>query len=83
MLFAVCADRGAPGVTTAALALAAARGLPALVVEADPYGGDLALRLRPGRSGAAAEDTYPAGARGRGPGHTGLQPRAGEPVAAQ
>lgn len=49
MLFAVCADRGSPGVTTAALALASARGLPALVVEADPYGGDLALRLRPDR----------------------------------
>ncbi len=47
MLFAVCSDRGAPGSTTTALALAAARGLPAVVVEADPYGGDLALRLRP------------------------------------
>lgn len=46
MLFAVCADRGAPGSTTTALALAAARGLPAVVVEADPYGGDLALRCR-------------------------------------
>lgn len=47
MLFAVFADRGAPGATTAALAVASARGRPALVVEADPYGGDLALRLRP------------------------------------
>lgn len=47
MLFAVCADRGSPGSTTAALAMASARGLPAVVVEADPYGGDLALRLRP------------------------------------
>lgn len=47
MLFAVCADRGSPGSTTTALALAAARGLPAVVVEADPYGGDLALRVRP------------------------------------
>ncbi len=46
MLFAICADRGAPGSTTTALALAAARGLPAVVVEADPYGGDLALRIR-------------------------------------
>lgn len=46
MLFAVCSDRGAPGSTTAALALAAARGRPAVVVEADPYGGDLALRCR-------------------------------------
>jgi len=47
VLFAVCSDRGAPGSTTTALTLAAARGLPAVVVEADPYGGDLALRLRP------------------------------------
>lgn len=47
MLLAVCADRGAPGSTTTALALAAARGLPSVVVEADPYGGDLALRLHP------------------------------------
>lgn len=46
MLFAICADRGAPGSTTTALALGAARGLPAVVVEADPYGGDLALRIR-------------------------------------
>lgn len=46
MLFAVCSDRGAPGSTTTALALAAARGRPAVVVEADPYGGDLALRCR-------------------------------------
>lgn len=46
MLFGICADRGAPGSTTTALVLAAARGLPAVVVEADPYGGDLALRIR-------------------------------------
>lgn len=46
MLFAVCADRGSPGSTTTALALAAARGLSAVVVEVDPYGGDLALRCR-------------------------------------
>jgi hypothetical protein len=46
VLFAVCSDRGAPGSTTVALALAAARGLPSVVVEADPYGGDLALRCR-------------------------------------
>jgi hypothetical protein len=46
MLFAVCSDRGAPGATTLALALAAARGLPSVVVEADPYGGDLAVRCR-------------------------------------
>ncbi len=48
MLFAVCSDRGAPGATTVALALAAARGLPSVVLEADPYGGDLAVRCRIG-----------------------------------
>lgn len=48
MLFAVCSDRGAPGATTLALALASARGLPSVVIEADPYGGDLALRCRIG-----------------------------------
>ena len=48
MLFAVCSDRGAPGSTTMALALAAARGLPSVVLEADPYGGDLAVRCRIG-----------------------------------
>jgi hypothetical protein len=46
MLFAVCSDRGAPGATTVALVLAAARGRPSVVVEADPYGGDLAVRCR-------------------------------------
>lgn len=46
MLVALCSDKGSPGVTTAALALAAAWGEPAVVVEADPYGGDLALRVR-------------------------------------
>lgn len=46
MLFAVCSDRGAPGATTVALALAAALGRPSVVVEADPYGGDLAVRCR-------------------------------------
>lgn len=46
MLAAICCDRGSPGSTTTALALASARGLPAVVVEADPYGGDLALRCR-------------------------------------
>lgn len=42
----VCADRGAPGATTAALALGTAWPTPgpALVVEADPYGGAIPLR---------------------------------------
>lgn len=42
----VCADRGAPGATMAALALGTAWPTPepALVVEADPYGGAIPLR---------------------------------------
>lgn len=66
MLFAICADRGAPGSTTAALALASARGLQAIVVEADPYGGDLALRLKPdGKHPLAATPTVLSVAAGR------------------
>jgi len=66
MLLAICADRGAPGSTTAALALASARGLPAIVVEADPYGGDLALRLKPdGKHPLAATPTVLSVAAGR------------------
>lgn len=66
MLFAICADRGAPGSTTTALALASARGLPAIVVEADPYGGDLALRLSPdGKHPLAATPTVLSVAAGR------------------
>ncbi|ABM10546.1 hypothetical protein [Paenarthrobacter aurescens] len=47
MLFAVCADRGAPGSSTVARVLASARGLPAVVVGADAYGDDMALRVLP------------------------------------
>lgn len=47
MLVALCSDKGSPGVTTAALALAAAWPEPATVVEGDAAGGDLALRVRP------------------------------------
>jgi MinD-like ATPase involved in chromosome partitioning or flagellar assembly len=46
MLIAVCCDRGAPGSTTTALALGSAFPEQSIVVEADPYGGDLALRCR-------------------------------------
>lgn len=65
MLFAVCSDRGSPGSTSATLALAAARGLPAVVVEADPYGGDLALRCRPGGHPFAPTPTVLALGAGR------------------
>ena len=44
-LIAVAADKGAPGVTTAALALAAVWPRPVLLAECDPAGGDLVYRL--------------------------------------
>jgi hypothetical protein len=47
-LIALCADKGSPGVTTAALALAAEWPCQAAVAEVDPSGGDLALRLTDG-----------------------------------
>lgn len=47
MFVALCGDKGAPGVTTSALALASAWPGPAVVVEASPAGGDLAIRLHP------------------------------------
>lgn len=52
MLIAVCSDKGSPGATTTALSLASVWSSPAVLVEADPYGGDLAVRLRT-KSGAA------------------------------
>ena len=55
MLFAVCSDRGAPGSSTVARVLASARGLPAVVVGADPYGDDMAQRLHPDGSHPMAE----------------------------
>lgn len=46
MLTVVCADKGSPGVTSTALALASAWPTPALLVEADAAGGDLGIRLK-------------------------------------
>jgi hypothetical protein len=46
MLVAVAGEKGSPGATTTAVVLAASWPGPAVVVEADPAGGDLALRLR-------------------------------------
>jgi len=51
-LIAIAGDKGAPGVTTTALALAAVWPRRSLYVEADPSGGDIVLRLR-GQGGAA------------------------------
>jgi hypothetical protein len=44
-LIAVAADKGAPGVTTASVALAAVWPRPVLLAECDPAGGDLIYRL--------------------------------------
>jgi MinD-like ATPase involved in chromosome partitioning or flagellar assembly len=44
-LIAVASDKGAPGVTTAALALAAVWPRPVLLAECDPAGGDLVYRF--------------------------------------
>jgi hypothetical protein len=49
-LIAVAADKGAPGVTTACVALAAVWPRPVLLAECDPAGGDIACRL-PGAKG--------------------------------
>ena len=46
MLIGICSDKGSPGATTTTLALASTWPSPAIVVEADPAGGDLAIRLR-------------------------------------
>ena len=50
MLIAVAADKGAPGVTTTAVALAAVWPRPVLLAECDPAGGDIVYRL-PGEGG--------------------------------
>ena len=44
-LIAIAADKGAPGVTTTALALAAVWPRPVLLAECDPAGGDLVYRF--------------------------------------
>ena len=44
-LIAVAADKGAPGVSTASLALSAVWPRPVLLAEVDPAGGDLVYRL--------------------------------------
>lgn len=49
-LLAIASAKGSPGVTTAAALFAALWPRPSLVVEADPSGGDIALRL-PGPDG--------------------------------
>jgi hypothetical protein len=45
-LIAIAADKGAPGVTTTAMALTAVWPRPILLAECDPSGGDLVYRFR-------------------------------------
>lgn len=45
-MIVVAADKGSPGATVTALALASAWSQPATLVEADPWGADLPLRVR-------------------------------------
>ena len=45
-LYAVCAAKGSPGVSTAAVALGMTWARPAVVADLDPAGGDLSLRYR-------------------------------------
>lgn len=54
MILTICADKGSPGVTTTATALAAVWPDPRVLLEADPSGGDLALRLRSPQDGELA-----------------------------
>ena len=53
MLIAVAADKGAPGVTTTAVTLAAVWPRPVLLAECDPAGGDIAYWL-PAEGGAGS-----------------------------
>ncbi len=56
-LIAVAADKGAPGVTTTAVALAAVWPRRALLVEADPAGGDLVYRSAAAHGGPLDPNT--------------------------
>jgi hypothetical protein len=51
MLVAICSAKGAPGVTSTALALAASWPRPVVLLEADPAGGDIAYRCRAASGG--------------------------------
>jgi len=46
VILTICSDKGSPGVTTAAVALSVMWSSERVLLEADPSGGDLSLRLR-------------------------------------
>jgi len=56
-LVVLAADKGSPGVTTAALTMAAVWPRRALLAELDPSGGDVALRLRGARGVPLSPET--------------------------
>lgn len=56
MILTICSDKRSPGVTTAATALAVMWPGERVVLEADPSGGDLLLRLRTPQGGRLAID---------------------------
>jgi hypothetical protein len=84
-VIALASVKQAPGVTTTAVALAAAWGRDAIVVEADPSGGDIAARIRlplePGLLTLAASGRHP-GARLDLARHTQPLPAGGSVVVA-
>ena len=57
MLVATGSVKGSPGVTSTALALAAVWPRPAVLLEADPAGGDLAYRCRAAHGGPVFAST--------------------------
>jgi hypothetical protein len=56
-LLAVAADKGSPGVTTTALSLAAIWPRRCVLAELDPFGGDIAYRLRGPRGAPLSPET--------------------------
>lgn len=56
MLISLASVKGSPGVTSTALALAAAWPRPVVLLEADPSGGDLAYRCKAAHGGPVAEN---------------------------
>lgn len=56
-LLVVAADKGSPGVTTTALSLAAVWPRRCVLAELDPFGGDIAFRLRGPRGVPLSPDT--------------------------
>jgi hypothetical protein len=76
VLIALASVKGAPGVTSTALALAAAWPRPVVLLEADPAGGDLAYRCRAAHGGPVSANRgllrLAAAVRGGTPGPDGV-----------